>query len=294
MDDFAVTSTDLNIAKARSRIRVKIPCGEKYLKLKNIIEKENLNTVCISAACPNVGECFSNGIATFMILGNRCTRACRFCGVAFSKKSIEPDKGEPLRVASAVLSMGINYVVVTSVSRDDLGDGGAMYFYKTVFLIKKLAPSVKVEVLVPDFNGKESFIDTVLKSNPFTFGHNIETVKRLSPYIRSGANYNRSLLVLSHARKKKPFINIKSGIMLGLGEVIIEIIETIEDLRFNGVNILTICQYLNPTIKHRSIYRYISKIEFCMLRDFAKNLGFLDVKSGPLVRSSYKANIFSI
>ena len=248
----------------------------------------DLHTVCEEARCPNIGECWSHGTATFMILGDTCTRACGYCAVGHGRPdAIDP--AEPMRVANAVSTLGLAHVVVTSVDRDDVPDGGASIFAKTVREIRRLTPSASVEVLIPDFQGNERSLHTVLDAGPNILNHNTETVPRLYRLARSGGRYSRTLELLDRSRRYAPQIATKSGIMVGLGEEWNEVLDTLEDLRRAGCAILTIGQYLRPTPAHLPMARYYHPDEFARLKELALDMGFVHVESGPLVRSSYHA-----
>lgn len=270
-------------------LRVKAPTGERYQELHRLLSQERLHTVCSSAACPNMGECWNNGTATFMILGNQCTRACRFCNVQSKLRPGPVDLNEPERLVKTALAMGLKHVVITSVARDDLSDGGASQFARCLSLLHERAPHMSSEVLVPDFLGDETHLKVVLDQNPTIFNHNLETVRRLTPKIRSGAQYNRSLQLLKTAKVLAPTIHTKSGMMLGLGEDSDEVKTALIDLRAHNCDQLTLGQYLRPTSWHHPVHRYASPEEFSELAHFARNLGFSHVESGPLVRSSYHA-----
>lgn len=272
-----------------SWLRVRAPNGENYQRLKKLISQKRLHTVCSSASCPNIGECWELGTATFMILGRVCTRACRFCDVDSYSRPGPVDLGEPERLAETVRLMGLKHVVITSVTRDDLADGGAQHFANCLNAIKEKDPNITLEILVPDFLGNIAAIETVLDAKPNIFNHNLETVERLTPKIRSGAKYQRSLKVLLTAKKLSPQIKTKSGLMLGLGETTLEIKQSINDLREHQVEILTIGQYLRPSPWHHEVVRYATPTEFTELANYAKKQGFTHVESGPLVRSSYHA-----
>ncbi|MFA6293629.1 MAG: lipoyl synthase [Victivallales bacterium] len=273
-------------------IRVKVSAGESKDKVESLIGKYKLHTVCQSAKCPNLCECWHKQTATFMILGGECTRNCTFCAVSHSKKPAAPDPDEPAKIAEAAKAMKLRYVVVTSVTRDDLPDGGAAHFAKTIREIKKKIASAKVEVLTPDFGGSIENLKMVTDAGPDVFNHNIETVERLSLEIRSGADFRRSLAVLRSAYKLgMGKFSVKSGLMVGLGETDSEIEETICEIRKTGAEILTIGQYLPPTAKHRKLDRYVHPDTFEKWKLFAEKLGFRSVASGPLVRSSYNAEI---
>ena len=271
-------------------LKVRLPAGPRYLELKDLMRGMQLHTVCEEARCPNIGECWGHGTATFMILGDVCTRACRYCAVT-SGKPTTLDLAEPKRVAEAVRTMGLKHAVVTSVDRDDLPDGGAGLFAVTIRTILQLNPECAVEVLTPDFQGKDEHIRTVMDARPEIFNHNIETVERVFPHVRPGrSRYRVSLQVLARARELNRDGLTKSGLMVGLGETIDEIVQTMRDLRSASVDILTIGQYLQPTQKHVGIDRYYHPDEFARLREEGLALGFSHVESGPLVRSSYHAH----
>ncbi|HCE42917.1 MAG TPA: lipoyl synthase [Lentisphaeria bacterium] len=274
-------------------IRVKASGGDGRAKVESLISQYNLHTVCQSAKCPNLCECWHKQTATFMILGNECTRNCTFCAVSHSRKPSAPDKDEPAKIAEAAKKMKLKYVVVTSVTRDDLPDGGASLFAETIRALKEKIPSVKVEVLTPDFGGDIGCIKRVVDAGPDVFNHNLETVERLAGEIRSGADFRRSLKVLKAAFELgQSKLSVKSGIMVGLGETDQEIEETIREIRRTGAEMLTIGQYLPPSSSHRPLDRYVTPETFEKWRDFAQGLGFRSVASGPLVRSSYNAENF--
>ncbi len=247
-----------------------------------------LHTVCQEAKCPNIWECFSRKTATFLILGSQCTRNCRFCSITPGVPA-PPDPDEPFRVAGTARDLGLTYVVVTSVTRDDLPDGGAMWFARTITEIRRQIPSAGVEVLIPDFKGSVSALHTVLSAGPSVLNHNIETVPRLYQTVRPGANYRRSLDLLTRAACDTPGIPVKSGIMLGLGETPDEIAQTLRDIHATGCQVLTIGQYLQPTRQHLPVARYVTPEEFEHWRKWGLDVGFTEVYSGPLVRSSYHA-----
>jgi len=271
-------------------IRIRFSAGGEKEKLSNIIKNKKLNTVCSSAKCPNLAECWCRGTATFMILGNQCTRNCLFCAVDHNKTPPLPDPSEPEKIAEAVMELNLKHVVITSVTRDDLPDGGAAIFAKITLAIKKLSPNVKVELLIPDFKGNTDSLKIVLDTEPDILNHNLETVRRLTPIIRSSADYDRSLKVLSDAFSiSKGKIKVKSGIMLGLGEEDNEVAETICDIRKSGASMLTIGQYLRPSVKNIKISKFIEPNKFEHWKNFALGLNFISVWSGPLVRSSYMA-----
>ncbi|HEY7190440.1 MAG TPA: lipoyl synthase [Vicinamibacterales bacterium] len=270
-------------------LKVRAPGSPNYLRLKGIMHDLKLNTVCEDAHCPNIGECWHHGTATFMILGDVCTRACAYCAVAHGKPT-ELDTAEPSRVAEAVARMGLRFAVITSVDRDDLADGGASIFADTIRATRARVPSCRIEVLIPDFQGIESSLRTVLDASPDVLNHNIETVPRLYRMARSGGRYPRSLELLDRSRQYRPDIATKTGIMVGLGEAVDELVEVFDDLRRVGVSILTIGQYLRPSPKHAKMHRYYHPDEFAELKAIAMRKGFVHVESGPLVRSSYHAH----
>ena len=270
-------------------LKVKAPSGEQYARLKSLVRDLELHTVCEDARCPNVGECWGRGVATFMILGDICTRACGYCAVASGKPKVL-DLGEPLRVARAVESMGLRHVVVTSVDRDDVKDGGASIFAETIRAIRRTRPECAVEVLIPDFRGDSAALATVVDAAPAILNHNIETVPRLYRKARSGGDYARSLNLLRNARTLRPSMLTKTGMMLGLGETVEEVKEVMQDLVACRVSILTLGQYLQPTPRHLPIDRYYNPDEFRRLKELGESLGFSHVEAGPLVRSSYQAD----
>jgi len=272
-----------------SWIRLKLPIGEKYLRVRNILRRYNLHTVCEEAKCPNLGECWGMGTATFMILGDICTRHCRFCAVRTGNPKGKIDRDEPERIAQAVKELNLKYVVITSVDRDDLQDGGAEEFAKSVIAIREDS-KVRVEVLIPDFRGDLESLRRVVDAEPDVIGHNLETVERLTPLVRDRrAGYRLSLEVLRNIKVLNPSIVTKSGIMLGLGEEREEVIKAMEDIREAGVDILTLGQYLQPTLNHLPVDRYIPPEEFKEYREIGIKMGFKDIVAGPLVRSSYYA-----
>jgi lipoic acid synthetase len=283
---------ELNLIRKPVWLRVRAPSGENYTKVKQSLRSLDLHTVCEEARCPNISECWGTGTATIMIMGNICSRGCRFCAVN-SGKPVLLDTNEPERVASAIKEWGLRYVVITSVCRDDLKDGGAEHIAKTIKAIKVLCPKIIVESLIPDFRGNEDSIKTVIESKPEVISHNIETVLRLTPKVRDiRASYEQSLLVLKKIKNTNSTIYTKSSIMLGLGENEREIIQTIKDLRSVGVNMLTMGQYLQPNAKYLPVVEYITPEKFNWLRKIAEQMGFVYVASGPLVRSSYRAGEF--
>jgi lipoic acid synthetase len=269
-------------------LRAPAPAGESYRELKLLVERLALHTVCQSAACPNLGECWNRRTATFMILGNVCTRRCGFCAVAKGAPAAV-DYDEPPRVAEAIRTLGLNYAVITSVNRDDRKDGGAELFALVVRAIRERVPGCRVELLIPDFQGSHAAMDTVLEAAPDVLNHNTETVPRLYRQVRLGARYDRSLDILAYSKRARPDIPTKSGLMLGLGETTDEVRHAMRDLRAHRVDILTLGQYLRPSPKHLPILRYVTPGEFDQLRREGLEMGFRHVESGPLVRSSYHA-----
>jgi len=269
-------------------IKTRLTSGGASNVVNSALERGDLHTVCQSAMCPNKHECFHKGTATFMILGNTCTRRCAFCAVG-SGTPLPTDPGEPARVAKAARELGLRHVVVTSVTRDDLADGGAGIFAAVIRELKASLPDATVEVLTPDFSGREKDLATVLSAGPDVFNHNLETVRRLQEQIRSGADYERSLGVLRYAASWKPEVTVKSGLMVGLGETDAELFATIDDLHAAGCQFLTIGQYLAPSREHRAVERYVEPAVFDKYRTYALAKGFKAVASAPLVRSSYNA-----
>src|SRR3982075_220950 len=270
-------------------LRVKFFNGPNYQDLKRIMRTLGLNTVCESARCPNMGECWEHRTATFMILGNICTRACGFCAVPSGKPAGPPDEQEPERVAEAAQLMGLRYAVVTSVNRDDQPDGGAAIFARTIEEIRRRVPGCKVEVLIPDFRGNWEALGKVLAVRPDVLNHNTETVPRLYRQVRKGALYERSLELLKRAKLAHPEVPTKTGLMLGLGEEKDEVLATMQDLAAQGANILTLGQYLQPTREHLPVVRYVHPDEFVEFKVHGEAMGFKHVEAGPLVRSSYHA-----
>jgi lipoyl synthase len=270
-------------------LKVRAPGSPSYLRLKEIMRGLQLHTVCEEARCPNIGECWNHGTATFMILGDVCTRACSYCAVAHGRPG-PLDAAEPERVANAIEALDLNYVVITSVDRDDVPDGGAAMFADTIRQTRRRVPACRIEVLIPDFQGNEAALRTVLDARPDVLNHNTETVPRLYRMARSGGRYSRTLDLLDRSRRYAPDIPTKSGLMVGLGEERDELVATFEDLRRVGCAILTIGQYLRPTEAHAPIVRYYHPDEFRELKTIALDLGFIQVESGPLVRSSYHAH----
>ncbi len=267
-------------------LRVKLPTGENYKKVRSLVEEHNLHTICESGNCPNMGECWGEGTATFMILGNICTRSCGFCAVKTGRPD-DVDIYEPGKVAHSVKTMGVKHAVITSVDRDDLKDGGANIWAQTVRAIRQQSPETTLETLIPDFAGKWENLQIVIDVAPEIVSHNLETVRRLTKEVRIQAKYDRSLEVLF--RLKKGGMKTKSGVMLGLGESYQEVIETMEDLRSVDVDILTLGQYLQPTPKHLPIHEFVTPEVFAEYKEIGLKMGFRYVESGPLVRSSYRA-----
>lgn len=270
-------------------LRAPAPVGENYTQLKELVTRLKLHTVCESAACPNVGECWNRRTATFMILGNVCTRRCGFCAVQ-KGPPLEVDYDEPRRVAEACETLGLRYAVITSVNRDDRKDGGAELFAQVIEAIRRRIPSCKVEVLVPDFQGSHAAMEIVMNAHPDVLNHNTETVPRLYRMVRLGARYERSLDMLRYAKALRPQVPTKSGLMLGLGETQDEVTQVMRDLNEHRVDILTLGQYLRPSPKHLPIIRYIPQSEFDEHKRIGLAMGFAHVEAGPLVRSSYHAD----
>lgn len=275
-------------------LRIKLPTSDSFSHTRALLDELKLHTVCESAKCPNHWECWSKGTATFMIAGDRCTRACSFCAVTTAKPlALEAD--EPSRVAEATRRMRLRHVVITAVARDDLADGGAEHFQRTIEEVRRLNPGIVIEVLVPDFNDRDDAIETVLAANPHIFNHNLETVRRLTPSVRSRATYDRSLSVLRKVKASRgDSIYTKSGLMLGLGETHDELFAAMQDLRDAGCDILTLGQYLQPTVKHLPVVEFISPDRFAAYGERARGMGFVHVASGPMVRSSYHADEFTL
>jgi len=270
-------------------LKVRAPGSENYVRLKAVMKELRLHTVCEEARCPNIGECWHHGTATFMILGDVCTRACAYCAVAHGKPN-ELDLAEPARVADAIERMALRHAVITSVDRDDLADGGAFIFAETIRRARQRVPGCRIEVLIPDFQGLESSLRTVLDAGPDVLNHNVETVPRLYRMARSGGKYTRSLELLDRSGRYRPSIATKTGIMVGLGESVDEVVTVFDDLRQVGVSILTIGQYLRPSLAHAPMARYYHPNGFIDLKRVALAKGFVHVESGPLVRSSYHAH----
>jgi len=268
-------------------LRVKLPVGKKYTELRGLVDKYKLNTICTSGSCPNMGECWGEGTATFMILGNTCTRSCGFCGVKTGRPdTVEWD--EPEKVARSIKIMKIKHAVLTSVDRDDLKDGGSIIWAETVNAVRRANPGTTLETLIPDFQGNEQQIDRIIKVAPEVVSHNMETVRRLTREVRIQAKYDRSLGVLKYLKENG--MRTKSGIMLGLGETEEEVIQTMKDLRAVGLDVITIGQYLQPTKKHLPVKEFITPDQFKKYETLGLEMGFMYVESGALVRSSYKAH----
>jgi lipoic acid synthetase len=290
-----MTTTEL---KPRPRLpewlRITLPTSDSFARTRSLLDELKLHTVCESAKCPNHWECWSKGTATFMIAGDRCTRACGFCAVSTARPlALEAD--EPLRVAEATRRMRLRHIVITAVARDDLADGGANHFRSTIEMVRELNPGIVIEVLVPDFNDHDDSIDTVLAANPHIFNHNLETVRRLTPDVRHRATYDRSLNVLRKVKARRgDTIYTKSGLMLGLGETEAELLTALRDLRAAGCDILTLGQYLQPTLKHLPVVEFVTPERFAHFKASAEEMGFLHVASGPMVRSSYHADEFTL
>jgi lipoic acid synthetase len=269
-------------------LKVRFPGGERYQRLKTLMREQNLHTVCEEAHCPNVGECWNAGTATFMILGDVCTRSCGFCAVTTGRPGTI-DLVEPFRVAQAVRTLGLDYVVITSVNRDDVESGGAEVFAACIKAIRRDDASVRVDVLIPDFKGNWDALAQVVDARPFVLNHNVETAPRLYRWVRPQAQYARSLELIRRAKEMAPEVLTKSGFMVGLGETREELFEVMRDLRWSGCDIVTIGQYLRPTMKHLPVERYYEPSEYQAFRDYGAELGFTHVEAGPLVRSSYHA-----
>ena len=272
-------------------LRAQVASSPKYQQVKDKVREYKLSTVCEEAKCPNIGECWSHGTATIMLMGAVCTRACRFCAVDTGNPKQWLDADEPDNTAKTVSLMNLEYVVLTSVNRDDLSDGGAAHYANTILAIKKSSPNTKIEALTPDFQGQQTAISRLLDSGLDVFAQNVETVKRLTHQVRDKrAGYEQTLEVLKYAKAYRPDVLTKTSLMLGLGETLDEIIQTMDDLRAHHVDILTLGQYLQPTVNHLPVLRYWSPEEFKNLRDIGLNKGFYEVASGPMVRSSYRAD----
>jgi lipoyl synthase len=267
-------------------MKMQMPGGKQYMKVKDVVEKNRLHTICTSGNCPNIGECWAEGTATFMILGDICTRACKFCAV-HTGRPLPPDPDEPYRLAESIRKMGIRHAVITSVDRDDLEDKGAGFWAETIRVLKKELPELTMETLIPDMDGQEDLIRMIIEASPEVVSHNLETVRRLTPQIRTRARYDTSLDVVRQI-SDSPLVS-KSGIMLGLGETEEEILQTMDDLIKAGCEVLTIGQYLQPTLKHMPVEEYIVPERFAAYEAIALAKGFKHVESSPLVRSSYHA-----
>ncbi len=289
--EFIKNKTEEHAAKETAKrpewLKVKIPLGEKFAEVKTLVGNQKLHTVCEEARCPNISECWNRGTATFMILGDVCTRSCGFCAVKTGKPTWL-DKDEPKRVADSVRQMNLRHAVITSVNRDELPDGGSLIFAETILEIRKALPTCRIEVLIPDFKGSEENLLNVVRARPDILNHNTETVPRLYQVVRPQANYRQSLEVLE--RSKKSGMLTKSGLMVGLGETNEEVLDVMKDMRAVDLDILTIGQYLQPTKEHIPVDRFVHPDEFRMFRDRGLEMGFKVVESGPLVRSSYHAD----
>jgi lipoyl synthase len=291
---FLMTVTETKRPRLPEWLRFNLPTSDGFAQTRNLLGELKLHTVCESAKCPNHWECWGKGTATFMIAGDRCTRACGFCAVSTAKPlALEAD--EPLRVAEATRRMRLRHIVITAVARDDLADGGANHFRQTVEKVRELNPGIVIEVLVPDFNDRDESIEAVLAANPHIFNHNLETVRRLTPDVRHRATYDRSLSVLRKVKARRgDTIYTKSGLMLGLGETEEELLAALGDLRAAGCDILTLGQYLQPTLKHLPVVQYVAPEQFAYFKIRAEEMGFIHVASGPMVRSSYHADEFTL
>jgi lipoic acid synthetase len=274
-------------------LRLKLPVSDSFSRTRSLLDELKLHTVCESARCPNHWECWSKGTATFMIAGDHCTRACGFCAVK-TAKPLPLESDEPARVAEATRRMGLRHVVITAVARDDLADGGAEHFRQTITRVRESNPGIIIEVLVPDFRVNDAAIDAVLSAAPEIYNHNLETVRRLTPEVRHRATYDNSLAVLGRVKERKgSAIHTKSGLMLGLGETEEELAQAMRDLRAVGCDILTLGQYLQPTLKHLPVKEFIQPARFAEFKKWGEELGFVHVASGPMVRSSYHADEFA-
>lgn len=287
MSDTSTPTTHNNTRVPKPKwLRVKLPTGENYRKVRGLVDQHKLHTICESGNCPNMGECWGEGTATFMILGNICTRSCGFCAVA-TGRPLAADPNEPDRVAESIRLMGVKHAVITSVDRDDLPDGGSEIWFNTVNAVRRVSPGTTMETLIPDFAGKWNNLQRIIDAAPEVVSHNLETVRRLTKQVRIQAKYDRSLEVL--LRLKQGGMRTKSGVMLGLGETEEETLETIDDLASVDVDILTLGQYLQPTPKHLPVAAFITPEKFAQYKEYALGKGFRYVESGPLVRSSYHA-----
>lgn len=272
-------------------LRAQLPDSNEYKRVKKLVDQHRLSTVCEEAKCPNLGECWSHGTATIMLMGSVCTRACRFCSVDTGNPQGWLDQQEPAKAAETVAIMNLDYVVLTSVDRDDLPDGGAAHYAKSIQAIKQRNPRTKVEALTPDFSGRHDCVDTILNSGVDVFAQNVETVERLTHPVRDHrASYGQTIDVLKYAKQRCPDIFTKTSLMLGLGETTEEILQTMDDLREVGVDILTLGQYMQPTRNHLPVERYVTPAEFDQLRELGLQKGFFEIASGPMVRSSYRAD----
>jgi lipoic acid synthetase len=289
MESVLVTIAEPSRLPRPQWLRAPAPAGDNFRELKSLIDSMGLHTVCESAACPNIGDCWNRRTATFMILGNVCTRRCGFCAVQ-KGAPLAVDYDEPRRVAEAAAAMGLRYAVITSVNRDDRKDGGAELFALTIQAIRERIPGCRVEVLVPDFQGSREAMEIVMKARPDVLNHNTETVPRLYRQVRLGARFERSVDMLAYAKEISPGTPTKSGLMLGLGETTAEVLDVMRDLRTHGVDILTLGQYLRPSPRHLPIVRYVPPAEFDEFRRAGYGMGFAHVEAGPLVRSSYHAS----
>ena len=292
LNDLTVRRCNESRPRLPDWLRIKLPTSDSFARTRSLLEQLKLHTVCESARCPNHWECWSKGTATFMIGGDRCTRACGFCAVTTARPfALESD--EPMRVAEATRRMRLRHVVITAVARDDLADGGADHFRRTIEAVRALNPGIVIEVLTPDFLDRDEAIETVLAANPDIFNHNLETVRRLTPSVRSRATYDRSLSVLRKVKAKRGgAIYTKSGLMLGLGETEAEVLTALGDLRSVGCDLLTLGQYLQPTLRHLPVVEFVPPGRFDELGRQARAMGFVHVASGPRVRSSYHADEF--
>ncbi len=288
MESIVTQQTEEKRVSKPKWIRVTLPTGKKYKQLRSLVDTYNLNTICTSGSCPNMGECWGEGTATFMILGNICTRSCGFCGVQTGRPE-QVDYAEPEKVARSIKVMGIKHAVLTSVDRDDLKDMGSILWAETIRAVRRMNPTTTMETLIPDFQGITEHLDRIVEAAPEVISHNIETVKRLTRAVRIQAKYERSLEVLAYL-KQAGARRTKSGIMLGLGETEEEVLETLRDLRAVDVDVVTIGQYLQPSKKHLAVSSFITPDQFKVYEEYGLSLGFRHVESGPLVRSSYKAH----
>ena len=286
-----VIPTEGKLPRKPAWIRAKAPLDPNVLKIKKLLREKNLNTVCEEAACPNLGECFAHGTATFMIMGDLCTRRCPFCDVAHGRP--QPlDENEPKNLADAIQIMGLRYVVITSVDRDDLRDGGAGHFADCIKMIRDQTPEIKIEILVPDFRGRmEKALTNLEPGLPDVFNHNLESIPRLYKQVRPGADYLWSLDLIRQFKQRHPQIPTKSGLMLGLGETLDEVRDVLRDLKDHGCDMITLGQYLQPSRYHLPVDRFVTPEEFDQLADFGKQLGFKNIASAPMVRSSYHADL---